>query len=258
MLNFAANLTMMFNEVPFLERFDAARKAAFLGVEFLFPYEFSANDIGQRIEDNGLTQVLFNLPPGNWESGERGIAALPGREDEFKESLETALTYAEATRCKTLHVMAGIIPPGGNLEEMFDTLVANLILACELARSAGVNIVLEPLNSQDVPEYFLPRVTDAVSVIDTVGCTNLGLQFDFYHVQIMNGNLVYHFDDHLKHILHIQISSVQGRHEPADGEINYPFIFKHIDASRYNGWIGCEYIPKTNTTDGLVWLNKLR
>ena len=258
MLKFAANLTMMFNEVPFLERFDAAKKATFQGVEFLFPYAFTANDIGQRIDDNGLTQVLFNLPPGNWASGERGIAALPGREDEFKESLETALSYAEATGCKTLHVMAGIIPPGGSRGKMFDTLVGNLTMACESAGSAGVRIVLEPLNNQDVPGYFLPRLTDAVSVIDTVGCTNLGLQFDFYHVQIMDGNLVYNFDDHLAKILHIQVSSVQGRHEPADGEINYPFIFKHIDASDYNGWLGCEYIPRTNTTDGLDWLNKLK
>ena len=249
---------MMFNEVPFLDRFDAARKANFQGVEFLFPYEFSANDIGQRINDHGLTQVLFNLPPGNWASGERGIAAVPGREDEFKESLETALSYAEATGCKTLHVMAGIIPLGGNRGEMFDTLVANLNMACESAGSAGVSIVLEPLNNQDVPGYFLPRLTDAVSVIDTVDSTNLGLQFDFYHVQIMDGNLVCNFDYHLKHILHIQISSVQGRHEPADGEINYPFIFKYIDASLYNGWLGCEYIPRTNTTDGLDWLNKLK
>ena len=257
MLNFAANLTMMFNEVPFLERFKAARQASFLGVECLFPYEFSAYDIGQRLHDNDLTQVLFNLPAGNWESGERGIAALPGRKDDFKHSVELALDYAEATGCKTLHAMAGIIPRGGNREEMFDTLVINLNMACELAKSAGVSIVIEPLNNQDVPGYFISRVSDAANIIESVGCDNLGLQFDFYHIQIMDGNLVRHFNDHLKQVFHIQISSVPGRHEPIDGEINYSFIFKNIKASQYKGWIGCEYIPRTKTTDGLNWLNEL-
>ena len=258
MLNFAANLTMMFNEVPFLDRFKAAREANFEAVEFLFPYDHPPREIGARIRDNGLTQVLFNLPPGNWAYGERGIGALPGREDEFKASLETALAYAEATECKTLHAMAGIAPLGICREQMFDTFVENLNMACELCAQSGITIVLEALNDQDVPKYLTPRVSDVSRIINAVSHKNLGLQFDFYHVQIMDGNLVRNFDTHLHQIRHVQISSVQGRHEPDIGEINYPFIFNHIDSSSYHGWIGCEYMPKGNTIDGLGWLNHFR
>ena len=258
MLKFAANLTMMFNEVSFLERFGAASDAGFQGVEFLFPYDFPAADVGNRVHDHGLTQALFNMPPGDWSIGERGIAALPGREDEFKASVDTALTYAEATGCKTIHAMAGIVPDGVSTDQMFDTFVKNLTIAADAAIGSGITIVLEALNSQDAPGYFLPHVSDAARVAEAVGRPNIGLQFDFYHVQIMDGNLIRHFDHHLDRIGHIQISSVPARHEPDDGEINYPFIFTHIDASTYDGWIGCEYNPAGATTDGLGWLENLR
>ena len=258
MLNFAANLTTMFTEVPFLERFRAARENDFTAVEFLFPYDHSPLDVGARILDNGLRQVLFNFPPGDWYSGERGIAALPGREDEFKASIETALTYAEATNCKTLHVMAGVVPPDISKEQMFDTFVKNLDMACGVCAQQDITIVIEALNNQDVPAYLLPRVSDAARLINTVDHNNLGIQFDFYHVQIMNGNLVRNFDTYLNQIRHIQISSVQGRHEPDVGEINYPFILNHIEGSSYDGWIGCEYFPDGNTVDGLSWLHNFR
>ena len=258
MLQFAANLSMMFNEVPFLDRFGAARDAGFNGVEFLFPYDFPARDVGQRVRDNGLTQALFNLPPGDWDAGERGLGALPGREDEFNAGLEKALIYAEATGCKTLHAMAGIVPSGASTEQMFETFVENLTKATDLCADAGVTIVLEALNNQDAPGYFLPHVFDAASVVQAVGRPNIGLQFDFYHVQIMDGNLIRNFDLYLNDISHIQVSSVQGRHEPDNGEINYPFIFKHIEASSYDKWIGCEYMPIGATRDGLAWLDSWR
>ena len=258
MLKFASNLTMMFNEVPFLDRFDAARDAGFNGVEFLFPYDFPAHDVGQRVRDNGLTQALFNLPPGDWKAGERGLGALPGREDEFKASVEKALTYAEVTGCKTLHAMAGIVVPNANTEQMFETFVENLIAAADLCADAGITIVLEALNSQDAPGYFLPHISDAARVAQAVGRPNIGLQFDFYHVQIMDGDLIRNFDLYLDDIDHIQVSSVQGRHEPNDGEINYPFIFEYINASAYDGWIGCEYMPAGATQDGLAWLDAWR
>jgi len=257
-LKFAANLTMMFNEVPFLERFDAARDAGFNGVEFLFPYDFTTRDVGQRVRDNGLTQALFNLPPGDWEAGERGLGALPGREDEFRANLEMALTYAEVTNCRTLHAMAGIVPSGANTEQMFETFVENLIAAADLCADAGITIVLEALNSRDAPGYFLPHISDAARVAQAVGRSNIRLQFDFYHVQIMDGDLIRNFDLYLDDIGHIQVSSVQGRHEPTDGEINYPFIFECINASAYDGWIGCEYMPTGATRDGLSWLDAWR
>ena len=258
MLNFAANLTTMFNEVPFLERFNAAREANYKAVEFLFPYEHSPSELRDRIQNNGLKQVLFNLPPGDWTAGERGIGALPGREHEFRASLEIAMNYADAIECRTLHAMAGIAPPDTCEERMFDTFVENLKIACEICAQSNITIVLEPLNSQDVPKYFIPRLSDARRVINAVGCENLGLQFDFYHVQIMDGNLIRNFDTHIDQIRHIQISSVQGRQEPDIGEINYPFILNHINESSYDGWIGCEYVPRNDTIKGLGWLENFR
>lgn len=257
MPKFAANLTLMFTEVPMLERFAAARDAGFNGVEFLFPYEFQPADLATRLTDNGLTQALFNLPPGDWVAGERGIAALPGREDDFRASLDTALPYAEALGCKTLHVMAGIIPDGVAREAMFETFVANLALAADAFAELGITAVLEPLNSRDVPGYFQPRARDAAEVIAAVGRPNVRLQFDFYHVQIMDGDLAKNFDAFADITGHIQIAGVPERHEPDVGEVNYPYLFEKIDAAGYDGWVGCEYNPRTTTTDGLGWFHGL-
>ena len=257
MLKFAANLSMMFNEVPFLDRFGAARDAGFNGVEFLFPYDFPARDVGQRVRDNGLTQALFNLPPGDWDAGERGLGALPGREDEFNAGLEKALIYAEATGCKTLHAMAGIVPSGANTEQMFETFVENLTKATDLCAMPGSQLFWKRLIIKMRPATPTPCFRCSKRG-QAVGRPNIGLQFDFYHVQIMDGNLIRNFDLYLNDISHIQVSSVQGRHEPDEGEINYPFIFKHIEASTYDKWIGCEYMPVGATRDGLDWLDAWR
>ena len=257
MPKFAANLTMMFNEVPFLERFAAARNAGFAGVEMLFPYEFEASELAARLNDNGLTQALFNLPPGSWEAGERGLAALPGREDEFRAGVDLAVAYADAMECKTLHVMAGVVPAGVPWEQMFETFVDNLAYAADVFAKTGLTAVLEPLNSRDAPGYFLPHAADAARVIKAVDRANVGLQFDFYHVQIMDGDLARNFKAHRDITRHIQVSGVPERHEPDIGEINYPYLFDLIDDSGYDGWVGCEYRPRADTTEGLGWLRAL-
>jgi len=255
MPKFAANLSMMFNEVPFLERFAAAKSAGFAGVEFLFPYEFSPNELAHHLHGNGLQQVLFNLAPGDWEAGERGLAALPGREDEFRASVDQALEYAGVLSCKTLHVMAGVVPSDTPWEKMFDTVVENLGFAADAFAQAGVTAVLEPLNSRDAPGYFLPRAADAARVIKAVDRPNVGLQFDFYHVQIMDGDLARHFEAHAEITRHVQIAGVPERHEPDVGEINFPYLFELMDRLGYDGWVGCEYRPRTTTMEGLGWLS---
>lgn len=257
MLKFAANLSMMFTEVTMLERFAAAKASGFTGVEFLFPYEFQPDELAGRLHDNGLIQALFNLPPGDWSAGERGIAALPGRENEFRDSVEVALSYAEALGCKTLHVMAGVTPEGTTHAQMFDTLVENLMLAADSFAQAGITAVLEPLNSQDVPGYFLSRAADAALVIESVKRDNVRLQFDFYHAQIMGGDLARTYESHADLVGHIQIAGVPDRHEPDIGEINYPYIFNLINRLGYKDWIGCEYKPRTTTASGLSWLHSL-
>jgi hydroxypyruvate isomerase len=258
MPKFAANLSMMFNERPFLERFAAARAAGFEAVEFLFPYEHPAAEIAQRLKDNGLTQVLFNAPPGDWAAGERGLAALPGRQQEFRDGIRKALDYAGALGCARLHVMAGIVPPGvaqGTLTALY---AINLAWAAEQAIAQGVKCVIEPINQRDMPGYALTGTANAVQVIEAVGPDRLGLQFDLYHTQITEGDLVPRMQALLPYIAHMQVADTPGRNEPGTGEINWPFVFDAIDAAGYRGWIGCEYRPKGETLAGLGWLAPYR
>ncbi|HWK45831.1 MAG TPA: 2-oxo-tetronate isomerase [Stellaceae bacterium] len=258
MPKFAANLSMMFTELDFLDRFEAAAANGFEAVEFLFPYEYPAAEIAARLEANGLVQALFNMPPGDWASGMRGLAALPGREADFAATLDTALAYAEALGCRKLHCMAGILPAGVERARAFDTYVKNLALVAEHMAAAGILVVIEPINTRDMPGFFLNRSGEARQVIETVGAENLKLQFDLYHCQIMEGDLAIHIRDTADITGHIQIAGVPERHEPDIGEINYPYLFQAIDTSGYEGWIGCEYRPRGPTVAGLGWFAPYR
>ena len=249
----AANLSMQFNEVPFLERFAAAARAGFKGVEFLFPYDYAPGDLAEALRANGLEQVLFNLPPGDWEAGERGLAALPGREAEFRAGLDRALPYVQALDCRRVHMMAGIPPEGCNRLECREVLTANLRVAAEFFAPHGVAVLLEPINARDMPGYFLNHQGQAVAVIEAAGAANAGLQMDFYHCQIVDGDLARHLRANFAHIRHIQIAGVPERHEPDRGEVNYPYLFDLMVELGYDGWIGCEYRPSGNTLAGLGW-----
>ncbi len=253
MPRFAANISMMFNELPFLDRFAAARAAGFEAVEFLFPYEFPAAEIAMRLKDNGLAQVLFNAPPGDWANGERGMACLPGRALEFRDSIMKALDYAAALGCPRLHVMAGMSPAGVAPATMTGLYAINLAWAAERAIAQGVTCVIEPINQRDMPGYSLTGTANAVAVIEAVGPERLGLQFDLYHTQITEGDLVPRMQALLPYIAHMQVADTPGRHEPGTGEVNWPFVFKAIDDGGYRGWIGCEYRPAGDTVAGLGW-----
>ena len=253
MPRFAANLTMLFTEQPFVDRFSAAGRAGFSAVEFLFPYEFQADDLAIRLAEENLNQVLFNLPPGDWDAGERGVAALPGRESEFLEGLERALEYARILKCPTLHVMAGVPVGGTSHDEALEVFVENLQLACDAAACQATTIVIEPLNTRDVPGYLFSRSDQASQIIDKVGRNNIGLQLDLYHCQIMEGDLENRIKNLSNIISHIQVASVPNRNEPDSGEVNYPHLFKIIDEIGYDGWVGCEYNPRGSTTHGLGW-----
>jgi hydroxypyruvate isomerase len=254
MPRFNANLTMLFNEVDFLERFAAARKAGFTGVEYLFPYPYRKEELAERLETNGLTQVLHNLPAGDWAKGERGIACLPERVSEFQEGVGTAIEYARALRCTQLNCLAGIPPPGANGAAVRGTLVSNLKFAAAQLKAAGIRLLLEPCNTRDIPGFYLNRSRQALEVIDEVGSDNLYLQYDVYHMQIMEGDLAPTIERALGRIRHVQIADNPGRHEPGTGEINYPFLFGFLDRMGYSGWIGCEYKPARGTVEGLAWL----
>ena len=249
----AANLSMMFQEHAFLDRFQAAADAGFKGVEFLFPYDFPAETINTRLKEAGLEQTLFNLPPGDWEAGERGFAAIPGREDTFGAALEKALDYAVTLDCPRLHVMSGLVPDGVSREACTETLIANLRQAAPIAAARGKTLIIEPINNIDIPGYFLNYQAQARSILEAVGADNVRLQFDLYHSQIMEGNLAVHLQDYLDLIEHIQIAGVPGRHEPDIGEINYRYLFDLMDELGYDGWVGCEYRPEAGTVDGLGW-----
>ena len=253
MPRFAANLSMMYNEHAFLDRFAAAAKDGFKAVEFLFPYDFPAADIKARLDEHGLTQALFNAPPGDWAAGERGIASLPGREDEFRRALDKALEYTAALGNTKLHVMAGLIAPGQSREQHRAVYLKNLEVAASAAKPAGVTIVIEPINTRDIPGFFLTRTDQALALIDEVGSDNLFVQYDIYHMQIMEGDLARTMEANLPRIAHVQLADNPGRNEPGTGEINYPFLFRHLDAIGYRGWIGCEYKPRTTTLEGLGW-----
>jgi hydroxypyruvate isomerase len=253
MPRFAANLSMMFTDVPFLERFGRAAAAGFEAVEFLFPYEHPAEAIAAELDRHGLTQALFNLPPGDFAKGERGIASLPGREAEFREGVETALRYAAATRCRTLHCMAGLLPEAADRTRHEAAYVENLRHAARRCAEAGLTLVIEPINTRDIPGYFLNYQHQARRIIERVGEPNLKLQLDLYHCQIMEGDLARHIREFADITAHVQIAGVPERHEPDVGEINYPYLFGVLDEVGYAGWVGCEYRPKGRTEDRLGW-----
>ena len=258
MPRFAANLSMMYTEVPFLDRFAAAAQDGFEAVEYLFPYEHTPAEIAQRLQAHGLTQALFNLPPGDWVAGERGMTCLPGREAEFAASVDTAIAYAQATGCKKLHAMAGLVPAGADVATLRATYVANLRAAAAKLAPLGITLLVEPINNRDMPGYFLNWQQQAHDVLAEVGAPNLKVQMDFYHCQIMEGDLSKRFQAHFAGIGHVQIAGVPARHEPDDGEVNYPHLFRLLDESGYAGFVGCEYRPRGATSAGLGWLRAWR
>ena len=257
MPKFAANLTMLFNELPFLDRFEAAAKADFKAVEFLFPYAWPAQEIKQRLDAHGLTLVLHNLPAGNWEAGERGIACHPDRVEEFRAGVATAISYAKALGVGQLNCLAGKAPAGVSETVLRETLVANLRLAAAELKQAGLRLLIEPINTFDIPDFYLTGTAQAVALLDEVGADNSFVQYDIYHAQRMEGELAATMQKQLGRIGHIQLADNPGRNEPGTGEINYPFLFAHLDRIGYDGWIGCEYKPATTTQAGLGWRQAL-
>jgi len=258
MPRFAANLSMMFTEVPFLDRFALAKKAGFEGVEFLFPYAFPAADIKSRLQDNGLALALFNTPAGDWDGGERGLACLPDRVADFRTAVGKAVEYAIALGAPQIHCMAGLAPAGATDADLRRTYVANLKHATAEFKRAGLKAVIEPINHYDIPRYYLNRSSQAISVMDEVGADNLLLQYDIYHAQRTEGELAGTIERLLPRIGHMQLADNPGRHEPGTGEINYEFLYRHIDRLGYRGWIGCEYKPAGTTEAGLGWFARAR
>jgi 2-dehydrotetronate isomerase len=257
MPKFAANLSLMFTEHDFLQRFAAAATAGFQAVEFLFPYDYSAEEIAQLLSRHHVHNVLFNLPPGNWAAGERGIAALPGRQDEFRQSVATALHYAAALGTPNLHAMAGLIPAGTERAACRAVYIDNLRYAAAECARHGKTLLIEPINQRDMPGYFLSLQDDGHAIREEVGALNLKVQLDLYHAQITEGDLATKLKKYLAHIGHIQIAGVPERHEPDSGEINYPYLFGLLDQLGYDGWLGCEYRPANGTVEGLGWMRKI-
>lgn len=255
MPKFTANLTMLFTEHPFLDRFEHAAKAGFKAVEFLFPYAFAAQDIKDRLDANDLRLVLHNLPAGNWDAGERGIACHPDRIDEFRAGVVTGISYAKALGVAQLNCLAGKTPPGVSEQLLRDTLVCNLRFAASALEKACLKLLIEPINTFDIPGFYLNHTSQALSILDEVGAGNAFVQYDIYHAQRMEGELAATLQKALPRIGHIQIADNPGRNEPGTGEINYPFLFKHLESIGYTGWVGCEYKPATTTVAGLGWLH---
>jgi hydroxypyruvate isomerase len=253
MTKLAANLTMMFNEVEFLDRFAAAAGAGFKGVEYLFPYPYPKEQLAQKLAAHNLAQVLHNFPAGDWAKGERGIACQPERVGEFQDSVGKAIEYATALGCTQLNCLAGIPPAGADREKVRATLVSNLRFAADKLGAAGIKVLTEPINTFDIPGFFLSGTRQALEILRDVGSTNLHLLYDIYHMQRMEGELANTIKANLPRIAHFQLADNPGRHEPGTGEINYRFLFGFLDSIGYDGWIGCEYRPKGNTVDGLSW-----
>ena len=253
MPKFAANLSMMFNEHDFPNRFAAAAKAGFDAVEFLFPYDYSPVEVAQWHKENNLKNVLFNLPPGDWAAGERGIAALPGREAEFRTGVAKAIEYALALGTPQLHMMAGLVPAGSDMAIHRKTYLENMKFAAQALAKHNLNLLLEPINTRDMPGYFLNTQVQAHELRVESGEPNVKVQMDFYHAQIMEGDLAETFKKYFKDIGHTQIASVPKRNEPDDGEVNYPYLYQLLDEMGYEGYVGCEYRPKGKTEDGLDW-----
>jgi 2-dehydrotetronate isomerase len=261
MPRFAANLTMLYNDVEFLDRFAAAARDGFKGVEYLFPYPYPAAELAARLKANGLQQVLFNAPPGDWDAGERGLACLPGREAEFATAIDKAVEYAKALNCPRFHIMAGLVPQGQTRDSVRSVYVANIKVAAAKAAAAGLDIVLEPINERDMPGFFLNRQDQAHALIAEIGASNVKVQMDLYHCQIVEGDLAMKIRKYLPtgRVGHIQIAGVPERFEPDVGEINHTYLFKLLDELKFDGWIGCEYKPARGaaphaTSDGLGWL----
>jgi hydroxypyruvate isomerase len=257
MPRFAANLTMLFNEVPFLDRFERAAKAGFNAVEFLFPYDHPAAEIKARLDANGLQLVLHNLPAGDWAAGERGIACLPERVAEFRIGVAKAMAYATALGVPQLNCLAGKVPANASEDLVRRTFVENLRFAAAALQSEGLKLLIEPINGFDIPGFYLQRTDQALAILDEVGASNAFVQYDIYHAQRMEGELASTLARHLPRIGHVQLADNPGRHEPGSGEINYEFLFAHLDRLGYAGWVGCEYKPATSTEAGLGWRQRL-
>jgi 2-dehydrotetronate isomerase len=269
MPQFAANLSMLYPEHEFLDRFEAAAKDGFKAVEFMFPYDYDKHELRARLQANGLQQVLFNVPPGAsanaWASGERGLACLPGREADFRASVHRALDYADALACPRIHIIAGLLPTGTTREALRSTYVANLRYAAEQAAKQGVDVLMEPINQRDIPGFFLNRQDHAHDLIAEIGAPNVKVQFDLYHCQIVEGDVAMKIRQYLPtgRVGHFQIAGVPERHEPNLGELNYPYLFEVIDdvaqQCGWTGWVGCEYRPSRGaqpggTSEGLGWM----
>jgi hydroxypyruvate isomerase len=261
MPKFAANLSMLYPELDFLDRFDAAADDGFKAVEYLFPYAFESREIAARLKANGLQQVLFNAPPGDWDAGERGLACLPGREARFRAGIGQALDYAAKLDCPRIHVMAGLQAAGSARELQYPTYISNLRWAAREAARQGIAVLIEPINPRDIPGFFLNRQDQAHQVLADVGAANLKVQMDLYHCQIVEGDLAMKLRQYLPtgHVGHLQIAGVPERHEPDIGELNYPYLFSVLDELGYAGWVGCEYRPRAGmqtggTSAGLGWI----
>ena len=258
MPKFCANLTLLYNEHEFRERFGAAARAGFKGVEYLFPYDYDAHQLAELLNRHKLEQVLHNLPAGNWVGGERGIACLPDRVNEFQTSVETAIAYAGTLGCKQVNCLAGLTPPHVAPEKLRETFIRNLQFASPKFKAAGIKLLIEPINSlRDMPGFYLNHTQQALDIIRDTGSDNLFVQYDIYHMQIMEGNLAPTIEKNLAMIPHMQLADTPGRNEPGTGEINYKFLFDFIDKIGYQGWIGCEYTPLTTTDAGLAWMSRL-
>ncbi|ATX01952.1 hydroxypyruvate isomerase [Citrobacter freundii] len=258
MLRFSANLSMLFLEYSFLERFDKAAQSGFRGVEFMFPYDYDIDVLKEKLQTNQLEHTLHNLPAGDWAAGERGIACIPGREEEFREGVAAAIRYAKALGNKKINCLVGKTPAGFSAEQTQQTLVENLRYAANMLAQEDILLLIEPINHFDMPGFHLTGTHQALALIDSVGCNNIKIQYDIYHMQRMEGELTQTMTTWANKIGHLQIADNPRRGEPGTGEINYDFIFKFIDKSGYDGWIGCEYKPLTTTEAGLSWINQYR
>jgi hydroxypyruvate isomerase len=254
MPKFCANISMLFMEHPFLDRFEAAEKAGFSAVECQFPYVASKEEIAERLERHNLKQVLINLPAGNWDKGDRGIACDPSRIGEFQDSIGEAIAYAHAMKCGMINCLAGIKPPQVSRGAALDAMATNVAFAATQLAREGIQLVVEPINRFDVPGFLLNHSFEALALVDAAKASDVKLQYDVYHMQRMEGELAATIERLLQRIGHIQIADTPGRHEPGTGEINFPFLFRHLDALGYDGWVGCEYKPEAGTVEGLGWL----
>ena len=258
MPNFAANLSMMYTEHAFLDRFAACAADGFEAVEFLFPYAFAAQEIRDRLDRHGLRQVLFNAPPGDFDHGERGTSSLPGRVDEFRRGIDLAIEYAQTLRCQRVHVMAGLVHDEHQRIHQREVYLDNVAWAAARMAPHGIDVLIEPINTRDIPGYLLNTQADAHAIVERIGASNLKVQMDLYHCQIVEGDLETRIRRHLAGVGHVQIAGVPHRHEPDQGEVDYPYLFALLDELGYDGWIGCEYRPRAGTSAGLDWFRRAR